>query len=383
MPLFGPPDIKKLKTKRDVTGLIRALRHSDPGVRHEAAKALGELGDARAAEPLIAAAGEGVGGRFATPWASMALMQLGEAAVDPLIAALSHDVAALRAGAARVLGTFALQEPERIARASDALAAALRDEDENVREAALYALGEIGDERAVVPLIEMLHHSDTPVRETAARKLGKSGDPRAVVPLVELLSDPAVYDAVFSAANLLCANGAGDPARLATAIWNYNHSQTYVNEVLTLAANYGVISLPDGVAYAAATDLLRNPRVVLTPNARADLEAGAVDPKLVSLLAWVAERHTISITVFKTGHSKYTRSGNISLHFSGSAADIFFVDGAPVSAHNGSAEALVLHVARVQGTLRPSELGHPFGAVGFPGGFTDADHRDHLHIGFD
>lgn len=38
-----------------------------------------------------------------------------------------------------------------------------------------------------------------------------------------------VEDAIFSAANLLCANGAGDPARLATAIWNYNHSQKYVN----------------------------------------------------------------------------------------------------------------------------------------------------------
>jgi Transglycosylase SLT domain len=43
-------------------------------------------------------------------------------------------------------------------------------------------------------------------------------------------------DAIFSAANLLCANGAGDPARLAPAIRNYNHSRTYVNEVLTLAA---------------------------------------------------------------------------------------------------------------------------------------------------
>lgn len=192
-----------------------------------------------------------------------------------------------------------------------------------------------------------------------------------------------VIDAIYSAANLLCANGAGDPARLATAIWNYNHSQTYVNEVLRLAANYSVISIPGGVAYAAANDLLRNPRVVLTPNARADLEAGAVDPRLVSLLAWVAERHTISITVFKTGHSKYTRSGSISNHYVGRGADIFIVDGRPVSASNAAARAVVLEVARLEGQLRPSELGHPFGALGFPGGFTDVDHADHLHIGFD
>ncbi len=192
-----------------------------------------------------------------------------------------------------------------------------------------------------------------------------------------------VQDAIFSAANLLCATGAGDPARLGTAIWNYNHSQEYVNEVLTLAAAYGLIALPDGVAYAAARDLLRNPRVVLTPNARADLEAGIVDQRLVSLLAWVAERHTISITVFKTGHSKYTQSGSVSNHYYGRGADIFIVDGSPVSVTTGPAHRVVLELAGLRGALRPTELGHPFGAVGFPGGFTDADHRDHVHIGFD
>lgn len=191
-----------------------------------------------------------------------------------------------------------------------------------------------------------------------------------------------VDDAIFSAANLLCANGAGNPARLATAIRNYNHSQEYVSQVLTLAADYGVITLLDGVAYAAASDLLHNPRVVLTPNARADLEAGIVDQRLVSLLAWVAERHTISITVFKTGHSKYTRSGAVSNHYYGGGADIFIVDGSPVSESNGSARQVVSTIADLRGALRPSELGHPFGSIGFSGGFTDADHRDHIHVGF-
>jgi hypothetical protein len=156
-----------------------------------------------------------------------------------------------------------------------------------------------------------------------------------------------------------------------------------VNEVLTLASNYGVISLPNGVAHAAANDLLENPRVVLTPNARADLVAGAVDRRLVSLLAWIAERHTNSITVFKTGHSKYTRSGSVSNHYYGRGADIFIVDGAPVSAFNLAAQEVVLEIAGLQGALRPGELGHPFGSIGFPGGFTDADHADHIHVGFD
>jgi soluble lytic murein transglycosylase-like protein len=47
-------------------------------------------------------------------------------------------------------------------------------------------------------------------------------------------------DAVHGAARLLCANGGGDPDRLASALWNYNHSDEYVRRVLTLA--YAVTS---------------------------------------------------------------------------------------------------------------------------------------------
>ena len=123
-----------------------------------------------------------------------------------------------------------------------------------------------------------------------------------------------VEDAIFSAANLLCANGAGDPARLAAAIWNYNHSDTYVAEVLSLAATYGVLTFGGADVSASPADLLRNPQITLTANARADVEAGVVDARLLALLQAISVRHTIGISVFKTGHSKYTRSGNVSLH---------------------------------------------------------------------
>lgn len=45
-------------------------------------------------------------------------------------------------------------------------------------------------------------------------------------------------DAVFSAANLLCTNGAGDPATLTHAIWTYNRSESYVARVLAKARRY-------------------------------------------------------------------------------------------------------------------------------------------------
>jgi hypothetical protein len=43
------------------------------------------------------------------------------------------------------------------------------------------------------------------------------------------------FDAVHGAARLLCANGGGDPDRLASALWNYNHSDEYVRRVLAVA----------------------------------------------------------------------------------------------------------------------------------------------------
>ena len=42
-------------------------------------------------------------------------------------------------------------------------------------------------------------------------------------------------DAVHGAARLLCANGAGDPERLASALWHYNPSEDYVRHVMAVA----------------------------------------------------------------------------------------------------------------------------------------------------
>ncbi len=52
---------------------------------------------------------------------------------------------------------------------------------------------------------------------------------------------PSPYDptdAVFAAARFLCSNGASGGADLPGAIYAYNHSDTYVSEVLTLAQSY-------------------------------------------------------------------------------------------------------------------------------------------------
>jgi hypothetical protein len=57
---------------------------------------------------------------------------------------------------------------------------------------------------------------------------GQTGPPDIMNPL----------DAVPSAARMLCADGAGNAATLRQAIFDYNHANWYVDEVLALASEY-------------------------------------------------------------------------------------------------------------------------------------------------
>lgn len=65
---------------------------------------------------------------------------------------------------------------------------------------------------------------------------------------------PSPYDptdAVYAAARMLCADGGANPARLAGALWDYNHSGAYVAEVETLARLYVTGDGSLGTAVAA------------------------------------------------------------------------------------------------------------------------------------
>lgn len=58
-------------------------------------------------------------------------------------------------------------------------------------------------------------------------------------------SPPSPYDAtdaVYAAARLLCANGASGGADIAGAVFAYNHSSSYVAQVLALAQSYAAAS---------------------------------------------------------------------------------------------------------------------------------------------
>lgn len=71
-----------------------------------------------------------------------------------------------------------------------ALVQALKDRSEHVREKAAEDLGELGDSRAIKPLIEALRKDQSVhVRQRAAYALGQLGDAQASGPLVQALED--------------------------------------------------------------------------------------------------------------------------------------------------------------------------------------------------
>ncbi len=220
MHIFGPPNIEKMKARRDVDGLIKALAYKkgssegqDRDVRENAASALGELGDQRSVEPLIAALkghdvgnaavkvlGRIGGGRAVGPLMARlkeleaisgseghrvvveALSNIGAPAVKSLIVALRDRKAGLRKDSARLLGRIG------DCRAVEGLIAALQDEVIWVRDTAAEALGQLGDPRAIEPLAAALKEKGQ-VGEAAARALGRIGSPPAVDALLAGLDD--------------------------------------------------------------------------------------------------------------------------------------------------------------------------------------------------
>ncbi|MEV7523729.1 bifunctional lytic transglycosylase/C40 family peptidase [Streptomyces sp. NPDC091371] len=64
-------------------------------------------------------------------------------------------------------------------------------------------------------------------------------------------------DAVHAAARLLCANGAKGGRNLRRAIWHYNHSDAYVDEVLKIASEYAAAAPAASQAAAQAVAFAR------------------------------------------------------------------------------------------------------------------------------
>jgi HEAT repeat protein len=180
-----------IKTAGDIGELVLAqtLKTVDAPIRRRGVKRLGEVGDPRVVESLIAALKDE---DQVVRWRAVeALKEIGGPAVEPLIAALKDedpDVCQLAAETLREIGDPAVEPLIAVLADASWRTSGSSDEDPDVRWQAAKVLGKIGDP-AVEPLIVALADEHQEGRWLVAEALGKIGDPRAVEPLIVALAD--------------------------------------------------------------------------------------------------------------------------------------------------------------------------------------------------
>ena len=165
----------------DFEEVIHALQSTDEDAREEAVRALGELNDPRAVNPLILALKDE--NRYVRREAAKSLGRIGdEKAIPALIEALKDEDRYGREGAAE--GLAEMKE-----KAFSPLLHSLSNNDWHVRMGALIALRIIGDRNAIPKIIDALQDENRFVRREAAKSLGRIGDERVIEPLTRALKD--------------------------------------------------------------------------------------------------------------------------------------------------------------------------------------------------
>jgi HEAT repeat protein len=194
--------------------LINALKENDSHIRERAGQALAKIGAASVAALSDALRDEREQVRII---AAEALFMIGAPAVEALVSALKDKSDWVRAKAARTLGAIG------DSRAVESLRSVVGNatEQKSVRQSAAIALNQIGDESdinikawsavgnkewrraaslgkiAYEPLIASLKNDDGTVCHEAVAALGEVGDERAVEPIVAVLLDsPRAADAL-------------------------------------------------------------------------------------------------------------------------------------------------------------------------------------------
>ena len=163
--------VGKMREKKDLSGLAKALASKDALVSIAAAEALeslaGDIQDASVIEALISYVNDDSLGGYAI----RALTAIGDKrAADSLLPLLSGQRRGL---AARALGAM------HDTRAFEQIMTLLADGSDDVRSDAAVALGLLGDKRAADALYgAATQDSDWLVRESAGEALVKLGDPR-------------------------------------------------------------------------------------------------------------------------------------------------------------------------------------------------------------
>lgn len=195
--------LRKMREPRAVEVLAEAMEHrSDWQLRQEAIEALGDIGDERAVDPLLAKFEDETEDDTPRSLAAYALAQIGAAAaIEPL----ERLVAAIPRESLEddVVGYAAEEAASQLRAMHPGIERApkpgagyflnrLSDTNADIRVRAIEGLRRRADTSAVEPLIRALADDVPAVRAAAAEALGSLGDARAIAPLAALTRDVAV-----------------------------------------------------------------------------------------------------------------------------------------------------------------------------------------------
>ncbi|MCB9593617.1 MAG: HEAT repeat domain-containing protein [Sandaracinaceae bacterium] len=187
--------VGRVRLREAVPLLLDWLDDPDADVRAAASRALGSIGEEQAVPRLVRVLGDRQAEVRRAGVAALAGIG-GESVVVPLLGRLDDVDARVRADAATVLGHLG------DTRAAVPLVGRARDDAPEVRTAVYSALGDLGDARAVPALVQGLRDDAPEPRLAAVAALGRLGSPDSVRPLVALLApdaDPRLARAVTAA----------------------------------------------------------------------------------------------------------------------------------------------------------------------------------------
>ena len=127
-----------------------------------------------------------------------------------------------------------------------------------------------------------------------------------------------------------------------------------------------------GAGPQGLSGLLEAPGLQASPQVRAFLASGGVDPRVVSVLDTVLAHHSVGVAdVVSTSSPVHVQ-----------AIDIVSVDGQPVGPENFAARDLVTEIAAMDSGVRPDEIGTPW-PIQSPGFFSDQTSQGSLHLAFE
>jgi hypothetical protein len=197
-------------------------------------------------------------------------------------------------------------------------------------------------------------------------------------------SSPA--DSAATLARMIWASG-----DVEAGIFVHNHASWYVDEVADMAGEAEgkcqVHTVTYSIALPGPTGAPVNWDNVELSNALEvwDVERGAIDPRVMALIAAISQEHKILISALRSDHGMMTSSGNVSNHYFGRAVDIAAIDGVSctVTDVDGSCGRLARALATLPPGQRPTELIYCFDPDGPGPAWAQSDHCDHIHAGFD